>query len=334
MLILGIETSCDDTAASVVQNGRQMLSNVVYTQLIHSKYGGIVPEIASRGHMKHLNTVVRSALSQANVDIHELEGIAVTQGPGLVGSLIVGISFSKSLAWTLNIPLMGINHLEGHIFAYLLTKQEAFFPFIALVVSGGHSEITLVQDFNKYHVLGRTRDDAAGEAFDKVAKLAGLPYPGGPSVEKAAMGGDSSFKKFPRAYLEPDSFDFSFSGLKTAFRNYVMDNPGCLQDERRKDVLASFQESVVEVLTEKTVRAAVKYKVKYVVLGGGVVRNQQLKERFENKAKENRLTVVAPSPSLCTDNAAMIAAMGYYHYQTGLVSSPHLLDACPNLTLV
>jgi N6-L-threonylcarbamoyladenine synthase len=333
MLILGIETSCDDTAAAVVKSGSTSLSNIVYTQLIHAKYGGIVPEIASRGHIKHLNIVVRTALARAHVDIHAIDGVAVTCGPGLIGSLLVGVSFAKSLAWSMNIPLLGVNHLEGHIFACLLSGRKVTFPFVSLIVSGGHSEIVLVQDYFTYQVLGRTRDDAAGEAFDKVAKIVGLPYPGGPSVEKAARDGDPSYVQFPRAYIDPESLDFSFSGLKTAFRNYAMDHSDALTGECRRDVLASFQEAVIEVLLRKTMYAAKKARASHIVLGGGVARNTRLRTAFHDAGKREKIEIIIPAAELCTDNAAMIAAIAHYRYEGNLVSSPLDLDACPNLTL-
>ena len=318
MLILGIDTSCDDTAASVVRDGRVMISNVVSSQNeIHTKYGGIVPELASRRHIEMILPVVDEALKQAGAGFSDLSAIAVCQGPGLIGSLLVGCSFAKAVCYAKNIPLVAVNHLEGHVLSPMLEDQKPEFPFLSLIVSGGHTSLYVVEGFGRYIELGRTRDDAAGEAYDKVAKLLGLGYPGGPVIDRLAAEGDAHAIAFPRAYL-PDTFDFSFSGLKTAVLNFLKERGtagGIKPDgEALKDIAASFQRSVVEVLVRKTEWAVRKKGIRRVALAGGVAANSGLRKRIKEMGEEKEVEVYLPSINLCTDNAAMIAAAGYHRF--------------------
>jgi N6-L-threonylcarbamoyladenine synthase len=310
MLVLGIETSCDETAASVVRDGREILSSVVYSQLVHQKYGGVVPELASRAHMTAIVPVVEKALNRAEVGLPDVDGIAVTQGPGLVGSLLVGLMFAKAQAYALNKPFIGIHHLEGHLFANLLQDTDWASPFVFMAVSGGHTELILVKDKGDYLSLGATLDDAAGEVFDKVAKLLGLSYPGGPEVEKTARGGNPNFVKFPRALLGEESLDFSFSGIKTAVVYYVQDKPREFVREHLADLCASFQEAVVDVLAEKCIRALSKTGATALALGGGVACNRRLREVTEERCKALGVRLSVPDRVLCSDNGAMIAAAG------------------------
>ena len=330
MILLGIESSCDDTAAAVVANGRTILSSVVSSQVvIHGPYGGVVPELASRQHVKMIIPVISEALQRADLGLSGVDAIAVTQGPGLVGSLLVGIGMAKALAYATGKPLVAVNHLEGHIQAAFLEESLPVFPIIALVVSGGHTNLYLVKDYGDMMLVGRTRDDAAGEAFDKVAKFLDLGYPGGVVIDDLARGGNAEAITFPRAYLEKDSLDFSFSGIKTAVVNYVRryvdpDKTGAVgiaegglasADKlpvQIADIVASFQEAVVDVLVRKTISAAEHFKVKQVVVAGGVAANSRLRQRLQEEVAGFGLPLTLPRPELCTDNAAMIAAAGYY----------------------
>jgi N6-L-threonylcarbamoyladenine synthase len=332
MLILGIETSCDETAASVVKDGNKILSNVVYSQMVHNKYGGVVPELASREHIRTLVPVVNEALDQAKTPLEEVEGVAVTYGPGLVGSLLIGLSFAKALSYSLGVPLIGINHIEGHIFANFLEYPKISPPFVCLVISGGHSNLVYVAGKGNYELMGQTRDDAAGEAFDKVAKVLNLGYPGGPAIDEASPQGKFDFFKFPRAYLEEGSFDFSFSGLKTAVAIYVSRLSEEELGNHRIDVAASFQEAVVDVLVEKGIKACLAKNTTRIALAGGVARNRRLRKRLKEEAEKRRLEVFLPSPILCTDNAAMIAAAGDFRLSRGEVSDLDL-NAIPYASL-
>ena len=326
MILLGIDTSCDDTSAAVVCDGWDILSNIVSSQTeIHMKYGGIVPELASRRHIEMIWPVVDEALIQAGVLLDKIDAMAVCHGPGLIGSLLVGCGFAKAVAYARGIPLIAVNHLEGHIFSSFLEHKSPAFPFLSLVVSGGHTSLYLVEEFGRYYELGRTRDDAAGEAFDKVSKLLGLGYPGGPIIDKLASVGNGKVFNFPRAYL-PESLDFSFSGLKTSVRNKIQEsavrNKGTLNrehlsDEFIKDIAASFQAAVVDVLVRKVEWATVKTGIKRVTISGGVAANAALRSRMAELAGEREIELFLPSRHLCTDNAAMIAAAGHHHFMTG-----------------
>ena len=315
MLVLGIESSCDETAAAVVACGK-MMSNVIASQIKdHCRYGGVVPEIASRKHIEAINSVIEEALADAHVTMKEIEGIAVTRGSGLVGSLLIGISTAKAIAYSLNIPLVGVNHIEGHIAAAFLAEKKPDYPFIALVVSGGHTNIYLVSNYHEFHLLGQTLDDAAGEAFDKAAKLLNLGYPGGVVIDKLAKKGNPRAFSFPRAIK--DSPDFSFSGLKTSLLT-MLKKRGCdFTEEELPDVVASYQEAIVDVLVEKTLRAAVSNNVSRVVVCGGVAANGRLREKFAGEAAAGEIELFIPPIILCTDNAAMIAAIGEIMLKSG-----------------
>jgi tRNA N6-adenosine threonylcarbamoyltransferase len=316
VLILGIDTSCDDTSAAVIENGTTILSNSISNQSdIHKKYGGIVPELASRRHIEMIWPVVNEALKAAGLSCKDLACIAVCHGPGLIGSLLVGCSFAKALCYAKKIPLVAVNHLEGHIFSPFLEKTKPDYPFIALIVSGGHTCLYRVDDFGKYVELGRTRDDAAGEAYDKVSKLLGLGYPGGPVIDNLARDGNSHAIHFPRAYL-PESLDFSFSGLKTAVLNFLKSEVS----PSINDISASFQAAVVDVLVRKTEWAIRKERIKRITLSGGVAANSTLRQKMQKMAEEREGEVYMPSVSLCTDNAAMIAAAGYHHFKAGNIA--------------
>lgn len=330
-LTLGIETSCDETAASVVADGRVVLSNVISSQIdIHTAYGGVVPEIASRKHLERINDVIGKALSDAGVSAGDIDLIGVTYGPGLVGALLIGVAAAKAMAYSCDIPLVGVNHMHGHIAANYLEHADLEPPFMALIVSGGHTEIVNVPDYNKCEKLGGTRDDAAGEAFDKVARVIGLGYPGGPKIDKAAKQGDRDSIAFKRVYLEQGSLDFSFSGLKTQALNYLNQERQAGREIDVNNVAASFQEAVVEVIADKAVMAAERYGQKRIVMAGGVASNSRLRALMEEKAGEKGIAVLKPSPVLCTDNGAMIASAAYYAYRAG--EKPDLeLDAEPGL---
>ena len=321
MIILGIETSCDETAAAVVMDGTQILSSVVSSQIdIHHPYGGVVPELASRKHMEAIVPVVTEALAASGMDSKQLDAIAVTQGPGLVGALLVGFCFAKSFAFALDIPWVGVNHLEGHINSLFLEENPPPFPFVALLASGGHTSIYYVTSHTGFEVVGQTRDDAAGEAFDKVAKMLGLGYPGGAVIDRLATQGDPEKIVFPRPFLDKSTFDFSFSGLKTAVRRYIEKNMDVYQ-EQISDIAAGFQESVVDVLSFKVVHVALMKGCEHIAIVGGVAANNRLRERVRHEADLKGLTVHVPSIDLCSDNAAMIAATGYHYLTAGTVSS-------------
>ena len=331
--ILGIESSCDETAASVVKNGREVLSNIISSQIaIHRKYGGVVPEIASRKHIEHIMPVIDAALEDAKVTLNQIDGVAVTYGPGLVGALLVGLSAAKALAWATGKPLIGVHHIEGHICANYLEYPELEPPFACLVVSGGHTHLVRVQDYGSYEVLGRTRDDAAGEAFDKVARAIGLGYPGGPKIDRTAREGNPDAIRFPRAKVAGSEYDFSFSGLKSAVLNYL--NACHMKGESYSvpDVAASFQKAVVDVLVEHAMHAVDAYGFTSMALAGGVASNTALRTAMAAACEKKGITFYRPAPVLCTDNAAMIGAAGYYDYLNGKRADWHL-NAVPNLRL-
>jgi len=329
--ILGIETSCDETAAAVVEDGRNILSNVVASQIqSHKRFGGVVPEVASRHHVEQITIVCKEAMKQADVTWRDLDAIAVTEGPGLVGALLVGISAAKALALAKNLPLVGVNHIAGHIYANRLVT-ELKFPLIALIVSGGHTELVHMPAHGVYRVIGETRDDAAGEAFDKVARVLGLPYPGGPEVDRLAAQAEAPVE-FPRAWLEEDSYDFSFSGLKSAVMNYVHNAEQRGEIVNKADVAAGFQESVIDVLTEKAMRAVDAFAAKQLLVAGGVAANKGLRKRMEAAARERGVELVIPPLYLCTDNAAMIAAAGTIDFLMGKRADLSM-NAHPGLSL-
>ncbi len=332
-LILGIESSCDETAAAVVKDGRQVLSNVISSQVpTHTIYGGVVPEIASRQHIEAIDQVILKALSDAKVTFDDIDAVAVTEGPGLVGALLVGVSEAKGLSYSLRKPLLGVHHLKGHIAANYITDTSWEPPFLCLVVSGGHTDLVYIRDYENYEILGRTRDDAAGEAFDKVARAIGLGYPGGPKVQKAAEQGDPKAVNFPRPCIEEEGFDFSFSGLKSAVLNYLNQERMMGHEVDQADIAASFQAAVVEVLIAKTMQAAKKYRVKRVAIAGGVSANKPLREGLREECRKRKIEFCCPAFILCTDNAAMIASAAYYSHHQG-ESSPLDLNADPGLTL-
>ena len=318
ILILGIESSCDETAAAVVRNGREALSNVINSQIeIHKKYGGVVPEIASRQHVEVIDNVIAQALSDAGVTFSDIDAIAVTYGPGLIGALLVGVSAAKSLAYALKKPLVPVHHIKGHITANFVAHTDLEPPFISLVASGGHSHIVLVKSYTDFETIARTRDDAAGEAFDKVARVLGLGYPGGPLIDKLAKDGNPHAIEFPRVQLAEGSLDFSFSGVKTAVINYLHKAEQKGEDVNKADIAASFQEAVTDALCTHTIRAALDANVKTVALAGGVAANSALRQKMTELCSEHGISVLYPPPVLCTDNAAMIAAAGYFEYKNG-----------------
>ena len=331
--ILGIESSCDETAASVVRNGREVLSNIISSQIdIHTLYGGVVPEIASRKHMERIDRVVDAALKEANTSIEDVDAVAVTYGPGLVGALLVGVSYAKSYAWALNKPLVGVHHIEGHICANYIENKELKPPFMCLVVSGGHTHLVMVTDYGRYEVLGRTRDDAAGEAFDKVARVIGLGYPGGPKIDKVSCVGNPAAIDFPRAKIADNEYDFSFSGLKSAVLNYLNSLQMKGESYIQADVAASFQQAVVDVLVGHSMDAVTRCNVKDFAIAGGVASNSHLREAMQAACKERDINFYMPSPIFCTDNAAMIAVAGYHEYMAGNLASWNL-NAVPALKL-
>lgn len=335
MTILGIETSCDETSAAVVQDGK-LLSNVTAVQLFHSEHGGVVPELASRAHQRIIVPIVENALQKASVKKNDLNAVATVYGPGLIGSILVGLSFGKAMAMGLSIPFIGINHMEAHIFSNMIEEPKPSFPFVNLTVSGGHTQLVLVRDFFKIELLGETIDDAAGEAFDKVAKMLGIGYPGGPLVDERAAKGNAKAVKFPRPYLEEGSHQFSFSGLKTSVLYYLrsigFDHTANGNEQFVSDICASFQAAVVDVLIDKLLTAAKKYEVKDIAVCGGVSANSELRRRLETEAKINHLHLFIPKLDFCTDNGAMVAQAGYERLRKGIVSNLEL-TAEPNLQL-
>ena len=332
-LILGIETSCDETAAAIVEDGKKIISNVVASQIsIHQKYGGVVPEIASRKHIEDIIPVIDKTLGESGKKITDLSAIAVTYGPGLIGSLLVGLSVAKAMAYAQNIPLIGVNHLEAHIYANFLEHNEIRPPFVCLIVSGGHTSLVYIRHFGEYELLGQTKDDAAGEVFDKITKVLDLGYPGGPITEKLAKEGKPSSIKFPRPLLNDKSYDFSFSGLKTAVIYHIKELKKENKDIPVRDILASFQQAVIDVLVEKTIEATIKFKTKQIILAGGVAANRSLRKEITEKASLLNIKVFYPSIYLCTDNAAMVASAGYYKFKENKKSSLNL-DAISRLPL-
>ncbi len=333
VLILAIETSCDETAASVVKNGREVLSNIIYTQIaLHTKYGGVVPEIASRKHIEKINQVIEGALEEAGVALRDITAIAVTYCPGMVGALLVGVSEAKAISFATGIPLIGVHHISGHISANYIEYRELEPPFVCLVASGGHSHLVVVRDYGEYEIIGRTRDDAAGEAFDKVARAIGLGYPGGPKIDKLSKEGNPDAVPFPRAKVGENEYDFSFSGLKSAVLNYLNSCQMKGEEINQADVAASFQKAVIDVLVEHSLHAAKEYGFDKFAVAGGVASNTSLREAFEKECAERGITFYHPSPVYCTDNAAMIGAAGYYEYVKG-VRHGYDLNAVPNLKL-
>ncbi len=331
--ILAIESSCDETAAAVVKNGREVLSNIISSQIdLHTLYGGVVPEIASRKHIEKINQVIEEALREADVTLQEITAIAVTYGPGLVGALLVGVSAAKAISFATGIPLIGVHHIEGHISANYIENKELEPPYVCLVVSGGHSHLVVVKDYGEYEIIGRTRDDAAGEAFDKVARAIGLGYPGGPKIDKLSKEGNPEAIRFPRAKVGESEYDFSFSGLKSAVLNYLN---GCQMKGEpvcEADVAASFQKAVIDVLVEHGIHAVKQYGYDKFAIAGGVASNSSLRKAFEEECAKRKIQFYHPSPIFCTDNAAMIGVAGYYEYLKGVRSGMDL-NAVPNLRL-
>ena len=331
--ILAIESSCDETAAAVVKNGRQVLSNVISSQIaLHTLYGGVVPEIASRKHIEKINQVVEAALEEAHMALEEMTAVAVTYGPGLVGALLVGVAEAKAIAYGAGKPLVGVHHIEGHVSANFIEHPDLEPPFVWLIVSGGRAHLVVVKDYGEFEILGRTRDDAAGEAFDKVARAVGLGYPGGPKVDKTAREGNPEAIRFPRAKVEGAPYDFSFSGLKSAVLNYMNHAKMTGEEICVPDLAASFQAAVVDVLVSHTVDAAKKLGYRKVAMAGGVASNSALRAGMRRACKRAGIELYYPSPVLCTDNGAMIGAAGYYEYMKGARSGWDL-NAVPNLRL-
>ena len=331
--ILAIESSCDETAAAVVVNGREVRSNVISSQIaLHTLYGGVVPEIASRKHIEKINQVITQALEDADTTLEEIDAIGVTYGPGLVGALLVGVAEAKAIAYAAKKPLVGVHHIEGHICANYIENKELEPPFLCLVASGGHTHLVKVADYGKYEIIGRTRDDAAGEAFDKVARAIGLGYPGGPKIEKKAKEGNDKAIVFPKAKVAENPYDFSFSGLKSAVLNYINGCKMKRQEINEADIAASFQKAVIDVLVEHAVHAAKEYRIDKFAIAGGVASNQTLREAMEKACKERGIQFYHPSPIFCTDNAAMIGSAAYYEYLQGRRVGWDL-NAVPNLKL-
>ncbi len=332
-LTMAIESSCDETSVALLSEGRQILSNVISSQIdIHTQYGGVVPEIASRHHLSNINHVVNQALEEAKVTLDDVDLIGVTKGPGLVGALLIGIATAKAYSFAKNIPLVGVHHIQGHICANYIEHPELEPPFMALVVSGGHTSIVDVKGYNDFEVLGGTRDDAAGEAFDKVARVIGLGYPGGPKIDRAAKEGNPEAIYFKRVMLEKGSLDFSFSGIKTGVLNYINTERQAGREINVPDIAASFQQAVTDVIVAKSVYAAKKMGKDRLVLAGGVAANSKLREQLEKECSQNGIKLYSPSPILCTDNGAMIGCAAYYKYKEGHVSDLYM-DAYPSLSI-
>lgn len=332
IITLSIESSCDETSIAVLKNGREVLSNVVNTQIeLHKKFGGVVPEVASRKHIENIDEVLDEALKQANITLNDADHIAVTYGPGLAGALLVGLSYAKALAYTTSKPLVGVNHIEGHVSANYIAHKDLKPPFITLIVSGGHTHLVEVKNYGEYEILGRTRDDASGEAFDKIARAMELGYPGGPIIDKLAKQGNKNAIDFPRAYLD-DGYDFSFSGLKSAVLNYLNAKKMKKEDIIVEDVCASFQEAVVEVLSNKAIKAAMEKGYNTIALAGGVACNSALREKITELGKTKNIDIKYPPIDLCTDNAAMIGCAGYYNFINGRRDDMSL-NAVPNLRI-
>ena len=332
-LILAIESSCDETAAAVVKNGRTVLSNVISSQIaLHTLYGGVVPEIASRKHIEKINQVIEEALSEAKVELSEIGAIGVTYGPGLVGALLVGVAEAKAISFATGIPLVGVHHIEGHVSANYIEHPELEPPFLCLIVSGGHTHLVIVKEYGEYEIIGRTHDDAAGEAYDKVARAIGLGYPGGPKIDKLSKEGNPDAIMFPRAQVEGCPYDFSFSGVKSAVLNYLHHAEQVGEEINRADVAASFQAAVVDVLVDHTLRAAKEYGIDKIALAGGVASNSALRAGMQKACEKSGKKLYFPSPVYCTDNAAMIGAAAYYEFKKGV---RHGLDlnAVPNLKI-
>ena len=333
VLILAIESSCDETAASVVKNGREVLSNVISSQIeLHKLYGGVVPEIASRKHIEKINQVIEEALLEASVTLDDIDAIGVTYGPGLVGALLVGVAEAKAIAYAKNLPLVGVHHIEGHISANYIENKELEPPFVCLVVSGGHTHLVCVKDYGKYEIIGRTRDDAAGEAFDKVARAIGLGYPGGPKIDKLSNEGNANAIVFPKAHIEDAPYDFSFSGVKSSVLNYIN---GCQmkgEEYNQADIAASFQKAVTDVLVGNAMRAVKEYGLSKFDIAGGVASNSTLRAAMKEACEKNNVEFYHPAPILCTDNAAMIGVAAYYEYMNGTRHGWDL-NAVPNLKL-
>ena len=331
--ILAIESSCDETAAAVVRNGREILSNVIYSQIdLHTLYGGVVPEIASRKHIDKINQVVEKAIADSGMQLKDMDAVAVTYGPGLVGPLLVGVSFAKALAYGAHLPIVGVHHIEGHICANYIANKELEPPFMCLIVSGGHTHLVKVADYGEYEILGKTEDDAAGEAFDKVARAIGLGYPGGPKIDKVSKSGNPEAIKFPRAKVGGSEYDFSFSGLKSAVLNYL--NTASMNNETiiTEDVAASFQQAVIDVLVGHSMEALERYGFKKFAIAGGVASNSGLREAFEKACAERQVEFFLPPPILCTDNAAMNGSAAFFEYKRGQRDGLDL-NAVPNLKL-
>lgn len=332
-LILGIESSCDETAAAVIRNGREVLSNVISSQIeLHKLYGGVVPEIASRKHIEKINQVIEEALEEAGVTLDDMDAVAVTYGPGLVGALLVGVAEAKAICFAKKKPLVGVHHIEGHVSANYIEHPDLAPPFLCLIVSGGHTHLVLVKDYGEYEIIGRTRDDAVGEAFDKVARAIGLGYPGGPKIDKLAREGNADAIRFPKAKIEDAPFDFSFSGVKSSVLNHIN---GCKMKGQpivEADIAASFQKAVTDVLVERTIKAAKEYNMKTVAIAGGVASNSALRQAMKKACEREGLALSYPSPIYCTDNGAMIGVAGYYEYMRGTRHGWDL-NAVPNLKI-